>query len=88
MNIIEVKTYDFKTNLSSYIAQLNNGEADKIIVKNRDKVVGEFLPPTVQKKKRNLSLGIWEGLRTREEIDAAFDPEFEAEIAADFYGEE
>lgn len=51
MNIIEVKTYDFKTNLSSYIADLNAGKMDKVIVKNRDKIVGEFLPPSTSKKK-------------------------------------
>ncbi len=85
MNIIEVKTYEFKTNLSRYIAQLQNGEADKIVVMNRDKPVGEFVLPDTSNKSRNISFGIWDGAANEAHLKAFFDPEFEADIAEEWY---
>lgn len=82
MNIIETKTYDFKTNFSSYVSALKSGKADKIIILNRDEPIGEFKLLEKKKKTPLDAFGIWKGELTDEEIAEAFDPEFEAELAS------
>ena len=68
-----------KTQLSKLVEAALRGE--EVVIANRGKPVVKLVRADEPKKRR---WGAWEGLMTEEEIDRAFSPEVEAEMAREW----
>jgi prevent-host-death family protein len=74
---MQVNMLEAKTQLSRLVEAALNGE--EVVIANRGKPVVKLVRVEPVKKRKP---GAWAGWLTSEEIDAAFSPEVEAEMAA------
>jgi prevent-host-death family protein len=78
---MQVNMLEAKTQLSRLVEAALNGE--EVVIANRGKPVVKMVPVAPAKRAKPGSCAGW---LTSEELDAAFSPEVEAEIAAMFNG--
>ena len=76
---MQVNMLEAKTHLSKLVEAALRGE--EVVIANRGKPVVKLVRAEVHPKRR---WGAWEGLVTEAQVDAAFDPKFEAELAAEW----
>lgn len=76
---MQVNVLDAKTNLSKLLEAVQRGE--EVVIANRGKPVARLVPVEQPAGRR---WGAWEGLMTDAEIDHAFSPEVEAEMAREW----
>ena len=77
-----VNMLEAKTQLSKLVEAVMRGE--EVIIANRGKPMVRLVKAEAPAPKR--AWGVWEGHFTDAQIDHAFSPEADAEIAADFLG--
>jgi prevent-host-death family protein len=77
---MQVNMLEAKTQLSKLVEAVLRGE--EVIIANRGKPVVKLIKAQAPPVKR--VAGAWEGLMTEEEIDHAFSPEVEAEMAREW----
>jgi prevent-host-death family protein len=77
---MQVNMLEAKTQLSKLVEAALRGE--EVIIANRGKPMVRLVPAEPAKAKRKW--GLWKGLISEAEVDAAFTPEVDAEIAAEF----
>ena len=77
-----VNMLEAKTQLSKLVEAAMRGE--EVVIAKRGKPMVKLVKAEVPARKR--AWGAWEGLLTDAEIDRAFSPEADAEIAADLLG--
>jgi prevent-host-death family protein len=76
---MQVNILEAKTQLSKLVDAAMRGE--EVVIANRGKPMVKLVRAETPPKRR---WGAWEGLMTEEEIDAAFSPEVEAEMAREW----
>jgi prevent-host-death family protein len=76
---MQVNILEAKTQLSKLVDAAMRGE--EVVIANRGKPMVKLVRAEAPAKRR---WGAWEGLMTEEEIDAAFSPEVEAELAREW----
>ena len=76
---MQVNMLEAKTHLSKLVEAALRGE--EVVIANRGKPVVRLVRVEEKPKRR---WGAWEGLVTEAQVDAAFDPKFEAELAAEW----
>lgn len=74
---MQVNMLEAKTHLSKLVEAVLRGE--EVIIANRGKPVVKLVRAEARPTKRNW--GAWEGLISDEDIEAAFTPEADAEVA-------
>lgn len=77
---MQLNMLEAKTQLSKLVEAAMRGE--EVIIANRGKPMVRLVKAELPAKKR--VWGQWAGLMTNEEVDRAFTPEADAEIAASF----
>lgn len=77
---MQVNMLEAKTQLSRLVEAVLRGE--EVVIANRGKPVVKLVKAEAPPIKR--VAGAWEGLMTEEEIDHAFSPEVEAEMAREW----
>ena len=76
---MQVNMLEAKTQLSKLVEAALRGE--EVVIANRGKPVVKLVKAGGQEKRR---WGAWEGLMTEEEVDRAFSPEVEADVAREW----
>jgi prevent-host-death family protein len=76
---MQVNMLEAKTQLSKLVEAVLRGE--EVVIANRGKPVVKLVKAETTVKRK---WGVWEGLMTEEQLDRAFSPEVEAEMAREW----
>jgi prevent-host-death family protein len=77
---MQVNMLEAKTQLSKLVEAALRGE--EVVIANRGKPMVRLVKAATPKKRQ---WGAWQGLMTEEELDHAFSPEVEAEMAREWF---